>query len=170
MRSFLLGFVLFGVLLLIALSVQGGPAEEGDPTAGATYTGARSCTKCHLKQSRSWKKTKHSKAWVGLPEKYHDPAQKDDKGRACISCHTTGYGDDRGGFQDAKASKHLLGVGCESCHGPGSKHIEAGKKLVAEKRKKFNEGEPSYTILHPKTCSTCHNPHISYKAKYGEEK
>ena len=112
----------------------------------------------------------HSKAWTRLPEKYRDPSQKDDKGRACISCHVTGYGDARGGFQDAVASKRLLGVGCEACHGPGSKHIEAGKKLVAEKRKKFNEGEPSYIVLQTKNCSNCHNPHVSHKKKYGGEK
>ena len=135
-----------------------------DPTAGASYVGAKSCKKCHFKQHRSWKKMKHAGAYEALPEKHRDPKEMDDKGRACISCHTTGYGDEAAsGFIDAEQSDHLLGVQCESCHGPGSKHNAAGQVLLDEKRKTFHEGEATFTILRTTKCADCHNPHMSFK-------
>ena len=160
-RNSILFLVLCGLLVLTAR--VWGVADEQDATAGATYLGEKSCKKCHMKQHRTWKKMKHAKAWAHLPEKYHNPDEKDEKGRACISCHVTGYGQgDRGGFVDAEKSAHLLGVQCETCHGPGSKHKEAGQKVLDEKRKKFNDGEPSFTVLTPTSCSNCHNPHVSH--------
>lgn len=143
-------------------------AQE-DPTAGSTYVGSDACKKCHFKQHKTWKAMKHAAAWEGLPEKYHDPAQVDDKGRACVSCHVTGYGEaDRGGYVDPETSAHLLGVGCEACHGPGSGHVELGKVMLKEKRKEFAPGESSLTILHPTNCAGCHNPHQSF-SKFAEE-
>ncbi len=135
-----------------------------DPTDGATYVGAKACKKCHFKQHRSWKSMKHAGAYEALPEKYRDPNEKDEKGRACVSCHTTGYGHaEAGGFVDADQSEHLAGVQCESCHGPGSKHSAAGQVLLDEKRKQFNEGEPTFTVLRTTQCADCHNPHMSFK-------
>ncbi len=169
MKWILTAVVLFCVLSGLTLSVQGGPPENGDPTAGSEFVGAKACKKCHMKQTRAWKKTMHSKAWEQLPEKYRDAAAKDEKGRQCISCHVTGHGDPRGGFKDATESVHLTGVQCESCHGPGSKHIAAGQALLKEKRAKFNDGEQSYIVLKTTKCSDCHNPHVSYKAQYAEK-
>jgi len=135
-----------------------------DPTAGSTYVGAKLCKKCHFKQHRTWKSMKHAGAYEVLPEKYRDPAEVDEKGRACISCHTTGFGDtDAGGFIDGEQSEHLAGVQCESCHGPGSQHVDAGQVLLDEKRKLFNEGEATFTILRTTKCADCHNPHMSFK-------
>ncbi|MFI5402631.1 MAG: multiheme c-type cytochrome [Planctomycetota bacterium] len=157
--------LLAGVAGIFALAAgvtgqEGAPA--GDPTAGATYIGAKACKKCHIKEDKTWKKMKHASAWENLPEKYRDPAQKDEKGRACISCHVTGYGKE-GGFVDAKTSEDLLGVGCEACHGPGSKHREAGQKVLDEKRAKFNEGEPKFIVTKTNNCSDCHNPHVTHE-------
>lgn len=157
---------LTGLAGIFALSAgvtgqEGAPA--GDPTAGATYIGAKACKKCHIKEERTWKKMKHASAWENLPEKYRDPSQKDELGRACISCHVTGYG---AGFVDPKASEDLLGVQCEACHGPGSKHKEAGQKVLDEKREKFNEGEAKFIVTKTTNCSNCHNPHISYADQY----
>lgn len=156
-------------LFAIVSRVGGGPeGEAADPTEGATFIGSASCKKCHLGEHKSYMKMKHAKAWESLEEKYRAPDQKDEEGRACISCHVTGFGmGDRGGFVDAKTSEHLLGVQCEACHGPGSKHKEAGQKVLDEKRKTFNEGEPKFIVRKTTNCSNCHNPHISHAEKYG---
>ncbi len=165
-RLMLLLAGLAGVLALSA-GVTGQDTPAGDPTAGATYIGASACKKCHIKEDRAWKKMKHASAWENLPEKYRDPSQKDEKGRACISCHVTGYGKD-GGFVDATASENLLAVQCEACHGPGSKHKEAGQKVLDEKRDKFNEGEAKFIVKTTTNCTNCHNPHVSYADQYKE--
>ncbi len=161
-RMMLLLAGLVGVLAL-AVGVTGQEAAPaGDPTGGATYIGAKGCRKCHIKEDKTWKKMKHAQAWENLPEKYRDPEQKDEQGRACISCHVTGYGV-KGGFVDPKTSEDLLGVQCEACHGPGSKHKEAGQKVLDEKREKFNAGEATFTVLKTANCSNCHNPHVSHE-------
>ena len=40
----------------------------------------------------------------------------------CIGCHTAGFGEPSGYLRKMKDTK-LVDVGCESCHGPGSKHV-----------------------------------------------
>jgi hypothetical protein len=168
MRRNILLFTLLCAFLAIASQV-GGVTMNADPlNEGAKYVGEKSCKKCHLKVHRGWKKQSHAKAWEQLPAKYHDPAQKDEEGRSCISCHVTGWGQgDVDGFVDAEKSAHLLGVQCEACHGPGSKHIDAAKAIMAEKRKEFNADEKTYIVSKSQACSGCHNPHVSYK-KYAE--
>jgi hypothetical protein len=165
-RIILLTAGLVGVLILAA-GVTGQEPAAGEANDGATYIGAKGCMKCHIKDHKSWKKMKHAQAWDNLPEKYRDPAQKDEQGRACVSCHTTGHGAP-GGFVDLASSEHLVGVQCEACHGPGSKHKEAGQKVLDEKRDKFNAGEATFIVKKTANCSNCHNPHISYAELYGQ--
>jgi hypothetical protein len=161
-RMILLLAGLAGVFALAAGVTGQDAAPGGNPTEGSTYIGAKSCKKCHIKEERTWKKMKHASAWDNLPEKYRDPAQKDDQGRSCISCHVTGF-DAKGGFVDVKTSEDLLGVQCEACHGPGSKHKEAGQKVLDEKREKFNEGEAKFIVKKTANCSNCHNPHVTHE-------
>ena len=168
MRRNILLFTGLCVVLALTAGVWGQDPADGDPTEGATYLGGKSCKKCHMKQHRTWRKMKHAKAWETLPEKYRAADQKDDDGRVCMSCHVTGWGQqDRGGFKDPTSSEKLLGVQCEACHGPGSKHKAAGQKVLDEKRKKFNEGEKKFIQLKTTNCTNCHNPHVSH-TKYKE--
>lgn len=67
------------------------------------FIGAEQCGECHAKQLDAWKKTAHSRAYLKLNQ-----AQRRDP--RCGACHNT-----------ATASG-LLGVQCESCHGPGANY------------------------------------------------
>ncbi len=83
----------------------------------------------------------------------------------CAGCHTTGYT-----YKQDPGDKHWeatgdgrLGVGCEQCHGPGSKHVEQAK-AAAEKGTPLASG--TSTIVHPlkdlnayqqnQICASCH--------------
>ena len=86
---------------------------------------------------------------------------KDDKGRTCVSCHTTGYG--QGGFESVEKTPKLTHVGCESCHGAGSLHQKAMLTAMATE-----EVPEDKKISKNVGCSGCHNPHISFKKKFGK--
>jgi len=166
MNRRLLAFSGLGAVLALAVVVWGQDhAVPTDPAGnqGSEYIGEAACKKCHMKDHREWKKTKHALAWEALPEKYRNmEAKEEGTGKLCISCHVTGWGE-KSGFVDPATSAHLTGVQCEACHGPGSKHKEAGQKVLDEKRTKFNEGEPTFTTLRTSNCSNCHNPHVTHE-------
>jgi len=168
-RNGLIFVLSLSLLLVVAAQVQSGPQDDGaaaDPTEGAEYVGEAKCKKCHFKEHRSWKSNpnyKHAAAFENMKQHLKSVDQKNSQDRLCVSCHTTGaLHPDRGGFKDLESSSHLLGVQCEACHGPGSKHVEAGEKLKAEKRKSFNPGEKTYNIRKVTACTGCHNPHVEH--------
>lgn len=49
----------------------------------------------------------------------------DEERQGCYECHTTGYRQP-GGFRSARETPHMANLSCETCHGPGSAHIESG--------------------------------------------
>jgi hypothetical protein len=56
--------------------------------------------------------------------------QKNDWEFMCATCHTTGYrltSYDPANPKDAKAKYSEANIGCETCHGPGAKHIKNPK-------------------------------------------
>jgi hypothetical protein len=170
LRNVLVFTGLCAVLALTAGVWGEDPAPAPNPQAndGAEYIGADACKKCHIKQHRSWMKMKHAKTWENLPAKFQTMDAKDEEtGKLCVSCHVTAFGE-KGGFVNLEGSKHLLGVQCEACHGPGGKHKPAGQKVMDEKREKFNPDEKTFITLKTVACSNCHNPHVSFKDKYGQ--
>jgi hypothetical protein len=56
----------------------------------------------------------------------------------CAGCHTTGY-------EPATRTFNELNIGCESCHGPGSEHVE-------------NEGDKNFIVIDRSSegCGYCH--------------
>ena len=92
------------------------------PKDATTFVGGETCGKagCHVKELAFWQKTVHAHAWQTLVEldKQYD--------YDCIGCHVTGYGKPGG----ASLARHapLVSVQCETCHGPGSRHV-AGEGL-----------------------------------------
>lgn len=136
----------------------------------AEYVGNNKCKMCHMKQHTAWSQTPHAKAWDALlkdPKKnaemaaalkitMKDTAMETDD---CVRCHVVGF-QLAGGFpqtDEAKAAS-VRGVGCESCHGPGSLHVAAP---AADKKKFINKpGE--------KLCVQCHTAAISPAFKFAE--
>jgi len=143
------------VAAVMAFSFADARGEEG-----ATYTGAQKCMKCHFKEHSTWKKHKHATA-------YETIAKEPDK-ELCFSCHTTGFGKP-GGFTSEEATPNLTEVGCESCHGPGAKHVQ----LAEAAKQKGDEVPPEVKAAIVKkttACSDCHNPHVQDPAAEARKK
>ena len=113
---------------------------NGAQTEPPVFAGADQCAKCHGDINKSWKKTKHVRAYDSLKSKKDPYAIRNPN---CLSCHTTGFDMDSG-FTTEKATKHLKSVQCESCHGAGSVHIQKPK-------------EPGYGKTSNATCLQCHD-------------
>ncbi|HEX7880131.1 MAG TPA: cytochrome c family protein, partial [Candidatus Eisenbacteria bacterium] len=100
------------------------------------YLGAASCASCHPSEHATWSGSRHAHAW--------DPmvSTKNTLNPLCLHCHTVGFMEPNG-YVIGSDDKPLQGVGCESCHGPGSRH-------VADPR-----GNPLGVVGEAK-CRTCH--------------
>jgi predicted CXXCH cytochrome family protein len=97
------------------------PAAQGflgysDTTAKETV-----CGQCHVGPQAAWVKTKHASAWADLEASGH-------ANDTCRSCHTVNElgnaSTDSAGWETTKEARYQ-DVQCESCHGPGQKHVLA---------------------------------------------
>lgn len=111
---------------------------------GAEYVGSEACADCHEDSYEIWKESKHATAWETL-----EKAQKSEKYGwpvthypDCITCHVVGYGY-KTGFVNPETTPDKKDVGCEQCHGPGSKHVD--DDTVSMKTKGVD------------TCVSCHD-------------
>ncbi len=107
---------------------------------GLEYVGSNSCKLCHRYEYEKWGSRAHARAYATLEKvgSQYDPE--------CIVCHVVGMGYDSGYICETKTG-HLKDVGCENCHGPGSKHnATLGKAKTTEPK------------MH---CSDCHTPEYS---------
>ncbi|MCE9583242.1 MAG: hypothetical protein K8T20_12195 [Planctomycetes bacterium] len=115
------------------------------------YVGSAKCRECHTKEHEQWAGTAHGKAFGTLVAK---GSAEDPK---CLPCHSTGYGL-KTGFTSEAATPQFKDVGCESCHGPGLKHIEA--KTDEERRTTiFSFDQKCPTCVIERICLTCHDEH-----------
>lgn len=140
------------------------------PLAEPAYEGQKKCASCHRSERRSWSKTVHATALDSLkagaePEAKRkaglDPAKDYSNDRNCIGCHVTGYGSE-GGYDPADPGIYLVGVGCESCHGPGSRY-QLLHRQAAEKFEKTKEPTPRQALADAgqefgflERCNACH--------------
>lgn len=119
------------------------------------YLGSTSCgfgSSCHQYEYEKWSEKDHAKAYQTLVDvgSQYDPE--------CIKCHVVGL-DYEAGFVSEKSPKDLRNVGCEVCHGPGSKHMMA--ILMAEEDTKTSEPKSA--------CIDCHTPeHSKYEGREDE--
>jgi len=116
---------------------------------GIEYSGSESCKDCHEYAYEKWREQRHAKALESL-EKVGSESDPE-----CVVCHVVGL-EYVSGYGSSEKSKVLDNVGCESCHGPGSRHIESiGEVKLAEPKSE---------------CLDCHAP--EHGGNYGgnEEK
>lgn len=140
-----------------------GKRPQNHPTQ-REFVGSEKCGECHTTAFDIWKNTPHAHATDSIVEpperslaRHFDPE--------CISCHTTGWNAQdflpyKTGYESLEKTPHMLGNGCENCHGPGKNHadaesgdIEASKELLAKLRQ---EMQLPLAKAHDK-CLECHD-------------
>lgn len=98
---------------------------------GRKFVGSEVCGDCHTSAFEKWQETPHMHATDSIVaanndrggiERHHDPE--------CVSCHATGWNPQNfypyeTGFLSPESTEHLVGSGCENCHGPGKDHVDA---------------------------------------------
>lgn len=92
-----------------------------DNPSDLTYIGNDDCAVCHNKIFKHWENTSHASAYETLVKAEHEYDPE------CIECHVVGLNYFTG-FETIDSTPKLKGVGCESCHGPGSNHKETQSK------------------------------------------
>ncbi len=142
----------FVILVLAAVVLAADPAPAAaDAAKKPTFVGSKACKTCHQGEKNgkifeSWMESKHAKAMSVL-----DSTKGETTDAKCLKCHTTGYG--AGGYgEKGMEAIDLAGVGCESCHGPGSEY-------KSMKVMKDHEASLAAGMIVPTeaTCKKCHN-------------
>ncbi|MFO0279263.1 MAG: cytochrome c3 family protein, partial [Planctomycetota bacterium] len=101
-----------------------------------------------------------------LPPEFRDPPEPGAWSQSCSGCHAT---DVRPRIDIGRNDTHVgeLGVGCESCHGPGGKHVAANQEPVRRYRARAVGADA--TVRNPDTlspvrsaqaCGQCHSVSI----------
>lgn len=146
------GMIILATIVLAMVSLWNQQGSEAAPEVQKTYVGTDRCNDCHDAQYKNFKtysKKAHSYKSITTMKKGLTNAEFEQ----CLECHTTGYGK-AGGFRSEQDTPQLRDVGCETCHGPGSIHVETQDpkdikgKLVA------------------KDCEVCHNSERVSAFKY----
>lgn len=128
------------------------------------YHGNKSCAGCHDREIQEWQRSTHARAFELLApgkragfKKKAGLADIDYRGNVfCQKCHTTGYGN-QGGFVDMESTPEMAGVGCESCHGPGSDYRETHKKTNFSRTKARAAGQTYASLGDRGVCEKCHS-------------
>lgn len=120
------------------------------PSAKLSYVGSEKCQSCHPNEFKIWKDSKHSHAMEALEKYAVRPSLRQFDGD-CVQCHTVGFRYQTG-YRNDTETPHLRHVGCESCHGPGSGHVENPNKkefllLMSKWKSKPDDHLPSKETL-----------------------
>ncbi len=94
-------------------SLRAPPAPRGT----AHYVGVETCRDCHEDAYEVWHATPHARAYRTLED------VSKNFNLSCVGCHVTGYR--QPGGSEVVQNEGLRDVQCESCHGPGSAHVNA---------------------------------------------
>ena len=110
--------------------------QNTDNKSGDQYLGSETCMGCHRAQFEQWSSTQHAHAFATLQRVQKDATPE------CVQCHVVGY-QRPSGYVNAQATGKLMNVGCEACHGYGTRH-----EMFAKTGGKVAEA----------VCLTCHTP------------
>lgn len=124
-----------------ALNTERDPIVREPKPGQARYVGSDSCGACHTPAYRWWIGTPHGRAFETLV------ARKRSLDLECVRCHVTGF--EQPGGSSLTQLDHYRGVGCESCHGPGSLHASNPQSRTIARE------------VPPRVCGTCHDPEHS---------
>ncbi len=141
------------------------------------YVGSRRCAECHLGGERGgqyvhWLRSHHALAYwrlatdfakflASLREQYRDIEEPIREPR-CLKCHTTGAQDPEARF--AESFRPEEGVGCETCHGPGSAYVES--EIMSDRQLFLAHGG---RLPNAATCRQCHqDDRFRYQERWPE--
>ena len=152
-----------------------------------SFVGSKKCKLCHIKQYKSWEQTPMASTFDTLKPGERaeqkqaaglDPAKDYTTDATCIACHVTGYGQP-GGFTGLAETPDLVGVGCETCHGPASTYLKP--EHMSLKNKEYKKADlvavGMTDTVTAAQCDTCHNSEspfvgddyvFDFEAKKGE--
>jgi hypothetical protein len=142
---------------LEGLGVRAGPhprkAKQGD------FVGTGKCADCHEAPYRVWKGSAHARATGTLmkldPPRHFDPE--------CLACHVTGWHVSglfpyESGYLGLSPTPQLVAVGCENCHGPGSRHVAAESGADEAARQASREAmKLARDDARRQICPSCHD-------------
>ncbi len=126
------------------------------------YTGSEACGKCHMKVYKVWKKSKLARAMEVLGPRNSikvkmkmglDPYKDYTRDAECVKCHTTGF--------ELKGDSYTFseyGIGCEACHGPGTKYSRL-MKIQGRNYKREKLEKVGLITDFTDNCKKCHNVH-----------
>ncbi len=109
----------YNILWLISLSLILFSFSTAEAEIFGDFVGFEACNECHDDVVEGWKTTPHAHAFENLAKQGEEKMENP----GCVKCHVVAFDAD-GGFIDMDLTPELKGVQCESCHGPGHKHIE----------------------------------------------
>jgi 2',3'-cyclic-nucleotide 2'-phosphodiesterase (5'-nucleotidase family) len=116
------------------------------PPGTPHYVGIEACRDCHEDAYTVWARTPHSHAYRTLED------SSKNFNLSCVGCHVTGYR--QPGGSEVVQNDGLRDVQCETCHGPGSAHVDA--RSDAARRATIRRDAPA------DLCATqCHTPEHS---------
>lgn len=153
------------------LKTSAGPGAE----VQHEYVGIKRCRMCHTPQYESFVKSAKAGSWKALLPAENaaikdraglDPQADYTTDTRCLECHATGLGEP-GGYAIPDSNDPLSqrfaetrqGVGCESCHGPGSRYAAFMREISLSERQ-YNPAEAVAAGRHlvtDQTCLKCHN-------------
>ncbi len=136
--------------------------SAAQPDSKPQFVGSEKCKRCHESAYKVWQESPHSHAWQTLADakkpglRHRDPE--------CIVCHTVGFGF-QSGFVDETKTPFLKNVGCESCHGPSSEHLNSPDDPVWHRLMNPWKAKPGESAAESKSrtqrmdqfCQKCHD-------------
>lgn len=137
---------------------------EGTRTLSPEYIGSKACMECHIQpdlgnQYVNWVRSRHAHAYwrlasdwalfLGRLRPHYADLESPIDDRRCRLCHVTGELDDNALF--AESFRVEEGIGCESCHGPGSGYTDP--EVMGDRQAFLENGG---RIPNQQTCRGCH--------------